>query len=334
MDIHAIEWDHGRAEVQALAGMLGPVHFKLGQREIQPFAVMPWGDDTGPDHTALPGIMQRTRGEWPCVPFGAPEPPPGLPPHWQGSAPCPVGTDFHGYSANNQWHLLEETGQMLRLGIDYPADHPIARLERLVEGVEGQPALRCQLLIQARRDVTLPIALHPCFALSKNPEQTEIKADFAFGRVLPLQTEPGISHLLADAEFSSLSAVPSKNGNLSLSHLPLAFATEEIVQLCGASGPVILVNHEGNYQVRISYDQALFPSVLLWVSNRGRTEYPWLGRFEGLGVEPLCGAFDLGTDIGVWPGNPIAQRGVATAITLKAGEIIRTEYMFQVERVS
>lgn len=333
MEIHKIDWDLGRAEVQSLAGMLGPVHFNLDGREIQPFAVMPWGDDTGPEHADLPGILKRTRGEWPCVPFGAPEAPTKLPPNWQGSSPTELGPDFHGYSANNDWLLLEKTRDRVRLGIEYPANHSIARLERVVQGVSGKPVLRCQLKITARRNVTLPIALHPCFALSENPEQTEIRATFRFGRVLPYETEAGVSRLLPDAEFSLLGAIPAKGGSLALNRLPLPFATEEIVQLCGATGPLILINHQAKYQVRVTYDQTLFPSILLWVSNRGRREYPWLGRFEGVGVEPLCGAFDLGPEISIWDGNPIAQEGVSTAISLKAGETIQTEYEFRVDHL-
>lgn len=334
MSVYTFAWDCGRGEIQTLAGMLGPVYFNISEQEVQPFAVMPWGDDNGSEHAALPGIMQRTRGEWPCVPFGAPAPPAGLPDNWTGFSSQPIGSDFHGYSANNEWQLLEKSENSIRLAIEYPGDHAISRLERLVEGVPGLPVLRCQLEVLARSDVTLPIALHPCFKLSDEPEQTEIKADFSFGRVLPIVTEAGVSRLKPDAEFSSLDRVPALGGSLSVKHLPLPFATEEIVQLCGVTAPVTLVNHQAGYKVRINYDQTLFPSVLLWLSNRGRHEYPWLGRFSGVGIEPLCGAFDLGPDIGVWKGNPIAQQGVSTAITLKAGEAIRTEYEFQVGLLS
>lgn len=309
--------------------MLGPVHFKLGGREVQPFAVMPWGDDTCPEHAALPGILQRTRGEWPCVPFGAPVAPDGLPNHWQPPEPQPVCPDFHGYSANNHWKLLEKSDGVLRLSIAYPDDHPIASLQREVKGVPGQPALRCSLGITARRDATLPIALHPCFTLSKTPGKTEIQAGFSFGIALPIPAEPGVSRLMPDAEFSDLVGKPAP-----IDRLPLPYATEEIVQLCGVSGPVALLDHEAGYRVLFDYDQALFPSVLLWISNRGRAEYPWLSRFEGVGIEPLCGAFDLGPDVGNWPGNPIARRGVATAISLKANETINTEYGFQVSALS
>ena len=334
MEIIELEWDHGRAEVQTLAAMLGPVHFKLDGREVQPFAVMPWGDDTGPEHGALPGILKRTRGEWPCVPFGAPAAPANLPDGWRGSSPLAIDPEFHGYSANTDWQVLGRSPHSVRLGIDYPDGHPIKRLERVVSGVPGQPTLRCQLLIEARRDVTLPIALHPCFALSEETGQTEIRADFEFGRVLPLETEPGVSQLVPDAQFSALNMIRAKDGTLGLNRLPLPFATEEIVQLCGGRGPLTLINHAAGYQVHIQYDQTVFPSVLLWVSNRGRREYPWLGRFQGVGIEPLCGAFDLGADIGAWPDNPIARNGVATAISLTAGKPVRTEYEFQVEPVS
>lgn len=324
-EIHTLKWDHGRAEVQSLAAMLGPVYFKLGAREVQPFAIMPWGEDTGADHAALPGILQRTRGEWPCVPFGAPNQPEGLPENWQSPMPHPVCPDFHGFSANNQWELLDKTESTLRLGIVYPDNHPIERVEREVMGVAGEPALRCILRITARVDVTLPIALHPCFALSKKPKQTEIIADFDFGKVLPMQAEKGVSRLLPDAELSELGAI---------GQLPLAYATEEIVQLCGAKGPIALLNHGAGYRVDLDYDQSLFPSVLLWVSNRGRSEYPWLSRFEGVGIEPLCGAFDLGPDVSNWAENPIAKRGIATAISLKAGQTITTEYGFRVSELA
>lgn len=320
-EVFTLHWDHGRAEVQTLGGMLGPAYFKLGAREVQPFAIMPWGEDSGASHAALPGILQRTRGEWPCVPFGAPTAPEGLPKHWQPPKPQPVCPDFHGYSANNHWEVLERSETALRLGITYPDNHPIERLEREVFGVSGQSALQCRLHITARADVTLPIALHPCFALSSAPQKTEIVADFEFGKTLPFQAEKGVSRLLPDVDFAELGTI---------SRLPLPYATEEIVQLCGAKGPIALLNHEAGYRVDLKYDQALFPSVLLWVSNRGRSEYPWLSRFEGVGIEPLCGAFDLGSDVSNWAENPIAKRGVATAISLKAGQTITTKYGFRI----
>ena len=57
------------------------------------------------------------------------------------------------------------------------------------------------------------------------------------------------------------------------------------------------------------------PSLLLWMSNRGRKYDPWNGRNLCLGVEPIASAFDLGTPASVAP-NPIAAAGVATALTL------------------
>lgn len=142
MDLHSFKWDCGHGEVQSLGAMLGPVHFRLADREIQPFAVMPWGNDTGPEHAELPGILRRTRGEWPCVPFGAPTAPDNLPDQWMPPAPAPVDDEFHGFSANNDWQLMAEIAGGLRLGIEYPPDHPISRLERVIQGVVGQPALK------------------------------------------------------------------------------------------------------------------------------------------------------------------------------------------------
>jgi hypothetical protein len=167
--------------------------------------------------------------------------------------------------------------------------------------------------------------------VSKTAGKTTIHAGFDFGRVLPIEAEAAVSRLRPDAEFNDLAKIPSKTGSMRLDHLPLSFATEEIVQLCGVKGPVRLTNHEEKYQVGVEYDQRLFPSLLLWVSNRGRDEYPWLGRFEGVGIEPICGAFDLGPDVGNWGKNPIASHGVATAFRLRAGQTINTEYVIRVD---
>ncbi len=106
-ETYEIAWSHGRAQVQSLGAMVGPIDFDLGQGHVvRPMAVAPWGDDTGPDHDALPGILKRLRGEWPCVPFGAPSALPNLPPKWQGAPPNPVDPVFHGLPANQKWHCV------------------------------------------------------------------------------------------------------------------------------------------------------------------------------------------------------------------------------------
>ena len=333
MTAEHIRWDRGVAEVQMLGGMLGPVRFRLADgREVQPFAVAPWSDDSGSEHDALPGILKRLRGEWPCVPFGAPEVPQGLPDHWQPAAANAIGSDFHGFSAHNDWHIVERGEGTLTIGCDYPADHPIRGLRRRIEGVPGETRLKITLTIEARQAAATTLALHPVFRLPSKVESARIDpGPFAQGRVFPMALEPGVSVLTPDSTFSALDAVPAADEDIALSKLPLGIDTEELVQLVGASGHARLTVAPEGYVATLDYDPEVFPSLLLWISNRGRTAYPWNGRFLAVGIEPVRGAFDLGPDVGCDPSNPIAAAGTPTALSLSPGEIFQTTYVLGVD---
>jgi hypothetical protein len=62
--------------------------------------VAPWADDPPEQLVALPGLLRRLRGEWPCIPFGVPEARTDLPAEWlaglsepdDGVDPHPHGT--------------------------------------------------------------------------------------------------------------------------------------------------------------------------------------------------------------------------------------------------
>ncbi|MCY3980649.1 MAG: hypothetical protein OXF51_02525, partial [Alphaproteobacteria bacterium] len=105
----------------------------------------------------------------------------------------------------------------------------------------------------------------------------------------------------------------------------------ELDELCGVEGTVTLENHAERYRAKLAYDPAVFPSLVLWISNRGRRNYPWNGRHLALGVEPTCGAFDLGPQVGCNPNNPIAADGFPTAVQFRAGQAFTTTYTIAVE---
>ena len=66
----ALAWPHGIVSVESLGGMVGPTVFVLPDgRQIAPFQIAPWADEAGTED--IPPILQRLRGEWPCVPFGS-----------------------------------------------------------------------------------------------------------------------------------------------------------------------------------------------------------------------------------------------------------------------
>lgn len=333
VDRHVLSWDCGEAAIEPLGAMLGPVEFRLPSgRPVSPLAVAPWGDDTGPEHDALLPLLKRLRGEWPCVPFGAPRLPEGLPGRWGGVTVEGMGDDFHGFCSNNTWTLADKGDGWVELTIDYPDNHVVRRLVRKISGVLGQTALEMELTVEVRRDVSLPVALHPVFRLPERPGSAKLDAGrFEQGWTFPAEVEKGVSRFVPDAGFSSLSAVPSSMGEVAADCLPLDFDTEELLQLAGVQGCVTLRNEKEGYDAFLEFDPQVFNGVVLWLSNRGRTAYPWLGRFLAIGIEPVRAAFDLGPEVGCNPENPMAKVGFSTALRIKKDAHFSTTYRIGVK---
>ncbi|MGY0193880.1 hypothetical protein ACWA7J_02275 [Leptothrix sp. BB-4] len=301
-----LRWRWGDVTVQALGGMLAPLTLRLRDgRSVSPLQVAPWGADNDP---RWPGVLRRLRGEWPCLPYGAVQPPPGLPHGWQGHA---AEEDWaHGYTANHDWHRVAQDDDVLSVAIDYPADSPIARLERHIRPDPDAAALHVELHIHARRACQMPLALHPTFAVPS----TGVHLHTTPARCIhtyPVPTEPGVSRLRPLATASSLTAVPSLDGITALDRLPLMHDTEELLQLEGCAPPFALDYLAEGVRVELDWDTAVLPDALLWFSNRGRRHPPWSGRHVALGIEPMSGFFDLGRVVTPAPDHPLAgQHGI------------------------
>jgi hypothetical protein len=304
-----LKWAHGEAEVQALGAMLAPVRFDLGGgRSVSPLQVAPWEDDA-----RWPGIMRALRGEWPCLPFGRVDAPSGLP------------TDFrlqdasdewgHGYGANHMWQRVEQTAHSLTLQITYPSNGEIEKLVRKIEVEPDSPALVVSLTVHARRDVVMPFALHPTFAV---PEVgIEILACPRQSiHSYPVAPEPGVSRVLPNRTLTSLTEIPTTHGLMDATHLPLAVNTEELLQVAGCEPPFVLRYPEQRADVLLDWDARELPDALLWISNGGRAQEPWSGRHFALGVEPLNSFFDLGRVVTPPASHPLAGR---TGLLFKAG---------------
>jgi hypothetical protein len=316
--------------VEPLGGMLGPTLFVLPDgRQVAPFQVAPWAEEPGGD--ALPAILRRLRGEWPCVPFGSDAERPA-----QGGWPTSrsagtVDPSPHGYSSNNDWRIDGQSGPRISLSIAYPDDHPIHSLERHIVPDPVQAAIDFELVVNVRSDCELPIGLHPCFRLPVAPGAMRIEVDAGVSAA----TFPGdvdASSIFAPGQFAaSWDAVRLRDGSmLDVSRVPLAQRTEDLLQLLNMPGRGALWNTAEGYRVRISWNPEHFPSALLWFSNRGRQFAPWNGRHLALGLEPICSAFDLGAQIST-SSNPISARGIPTARKFSAGERFVTRYRIEVE---
>ncbi len=319
-------------EVQALGAMLGPVEFKLSDgRLISPLAVAPWCDDSGPEHDALPGVLKRLRGDWPCVPFGMTTVPDGLPSDWRplsGHVSDHIDHAPHGYCSNGLWDLQQMGSSGVKAEIVYPQEHAIERLERTVIANAEDAAVDIGLTVHARRDTRLPIGFHPTFRLPDRAGAARL--EFGGSKVkawtYPIPAEPGRSLIAANQRNVRLDQILGVNGlPVSIQQLPFDSPSEDIVLLTGTEGRVDLCNNDEGYRVSLTWDSRALPSCLLWLSNFGRQFYPWCGRFRAIGIEPVAAAFDLRLNYKN-DRNPLNALGIPTDVAFKASEPWDTSY--------
>lgn len=332
-DHRTLGWAHGACTVQRLAAMIGPVLFRLPDgRQVSPLHLAPWADE--PESAALPGILKRLRGEWPCVPFGySVDATSDTPAEWARLlSPALAGEEVHGHGSNHPWDWLPADPGQVGLGIDYPPASPVRRVERLICPDPGAAAIDFVLRVETRAECSLPLGLHFTFRLPDAPGQARIEpAAFRIGRTYPGTVEPGASAFAIDRTFERLESVPDRlGGQVDAASVPLAGRVEELLQLDGIAGAAALTCRPEGWRARISWDGAVFPSLLLWYSNRGRTGAPWNGRHLALGMEPVCSAFGLGPAT-ARAANPVSQGGTPTARAFAANECFETRYRLAIE---
>jgi hypothetical protein len=323
----ALAWEFGVVSVERRSAMLAPALFVLPDgRQIAPFQVAPWFCE--PIAQELQGLMPRLRGDWPCVPFGFDIDRQGFD-EWPPSRATGAIDEGHGFGANHDWTLSDDSPGALSLFIEYPQAHPIASLDRRITPDPTGPAVDIELTVHPRRDCRLPIGVHPTFRLPATPGSFEIELDAG----TDVATFPGdldASAIFEPGRFAPAAAIPLKRGGTrDIRRVPFDEQTEELVQVLRGSG-VTLGNHVERYAINLAWSADEFPSFLLWFSNRGRQLDPWRGRHLALGVEPVCSAFDLGTAISSSP-NPLNARGIRTAQDFVAGKSWTARYRIAVE---
>src|SRR6185312_15526587 len=331
-DYRGLGWRYGTLGVQRLGGMLAPVTFVLPNgRQVSPMHVAPWADE--PAAAGLPGILRRLRGEWPCLPYGYAADNAAAPAEWKAVMGVPVpDEEIHGFSSNHDWRWEEGDDASLRLSIVYPVASPVSHLVRTVTPDPKAPAVDTTMTAYIRTACRLPMGIHATFRLPEAPGSARIEpAPFRVGRSFPGAVEPGKDVFAVDAKFDDLAKVPgAAGGTVDASRVPLPTDTEALLLLLDIGGEVALANTAEGYRVRLSWQQEHFPSLQFWYSNRGRAEPPWNGRHLALGMEPICGAFDMGTNASAGD-NPISRSGTATARDFAAGEIFTTRYRISAE---
>lgn len=327
MIVKTCGWAFGSLEVQSLGAMAGPIQFRLSDgRVVQPMQIAPWADASGAED--LPGILRRLRGEWPCVPFGIARAL-SLTGDWARlNVDLAAGpAEPHGESSNAEWDFEEaENGVTLSFS---PANGPVRRMQRHIRPDPKAPAVDFGLTVEVDRPCRVPIGLHPVFSIPEGGAVLSVPGA-RDGMIFPAEVEPGVSRLLPGGKIANLSAAPCMDGTtLDLTQLPLPCATEELVQIHAPDGRALLVRRAEGITIAMNWNAAHFPDVVLWLSNCGRTSFPWLGRHVAIGIEPVAAAFDLGTSISAGE-NPINAQGRPTAINLEPGIPFETWYRIAV----
>ncbi|HHG90625.1 MAG TPA: hypothetical protein ENJ90_09135 [Devosia sp.] len=331
----------GQIDLQPEGGMIGPAVFDVpGAGRVEPLTCPDWRNRDGAE--GLLPLIRNLCGDFVCVPYGAPEVPGDLPDEWTAGADAPIAEDpwFHGYPANSRWQINTDdngssTGTSATLITHPPAPHPLGEVSRTVSLLPDAPGYMVELSILARRDVTFPLSLHPCFLLPHEPGSLRLEISRAAeGWTYPIPVVPEHAPIATSRRFDSLRAVPKVGGgSMDMTRLPPSERCEVLLQVPSPDGLVRLIYERSGFAVRFTYDAQLLPSLVIWLSNRGRDEFPFDGEFRTLGIEAVAGAFDLGPAVSGSPMNPIAREGVATCVSLTAGQQLTTRSRIALEAI-
>ena len=136
------------------------------------------------------------------------------------------------------------------------------------------------------------------------------------------------------SKFKSIEKVKGFDGKFfDLSKPPFDGNYEDLFQLCGIDGKMTIENYSDNYRFSYRWNPKHFTSLLIWVSNKGRIEYPWNENTLTMGLEPVTSAFGLSTNISTNSKNPINSNKVSTFINFKKNSEWVSNYSFSFENI-
>ncbi len=277
--------DAAEGWVTELGGHLGPVTFRLGNRNIQPFSIAPWAEENVEEH---PAILRALRGDFFCMPFGANLQKFGDEEHV-----------LHGDTANGNWCLEEARDGYLRMSMDTQV-----RTSNVVKELWMRPG---ETAVHSRHTISggsgpMPFGHH---AMVKFPCEGLVSVSpFSFGQVYPDPFENpvlgGYSCLKEGARFTRLDAVPMANGGTAdLSRYPAREGFEDLAMVFSESDRDFawsaVVFPELGYAWYALKNPRVLSGTILWHSNGGRHYAPWKGRHRGvLGIEDVTAYMHYG----------------------------------------
>lgn len=301
--------------VTETGGQMGPVAFHLGPREVWPFHVAPWWNETPPE----PPMIEALRGDFFCMPFGGNDLP------YEG-AKYPQ----HGHTANDRWKLVRQESDRLVLQgwhaqkrITLVPDHSAVYVRHEL-GWDGPMSFGHHAMLHFKTPGL--VATSP----------------FRFGQVYPGAFEEprlgGYTSLRPGARFDRLDEVPMANGEVAdLTRYPAREGFEDLVQIF--SDPdidfawnAVTFPEEGYVWFSLRNPQML-TGTILWHSNGGRHYAPWNGRHRGvLGIEDVTSYMHDGLAVSVAE-NDARRQGFRTYFDLRRETPLVVKVIFGVAAV-
>ena len=219
----------------------------------------------------------------------------------------------HGFGTDHPWRRIAADATTALLTIDYPATHPVARLDRGIRLSQDAPRVDLSLTIHARRATTLPVGLHPILALPGATGALRLRpAPHGRVRTAPAGLAPATSRLVADQDIGADGLAICKDGSrLCLWDQP-GPQSEELVLIRDCAGLLRAENRAEGYALDLAWDAAALPHLLIWIANPGLAQDPRLPGFRGLGAEPVAAYFDSTPEgaagVAITPGHPLTIR--------------------------
>ena len=297
---------------------IAPVKFDLGSEKVQPYSLSPWQPADFPE---LDSLMQVLRGDFFCLPFAD-----------QGDKP------YHGETSTFPWTVSEQTRESITLSMNTSDTN--ATFHKRISVRDNDSTLYQEIHISGLVGA-FNYGTHPILDLSHYSQGsvTVTTSALAWASVSPnVFSDParGETQILQPgAEFSSLEAVPTMDGNSAdLAHLPTAPGHEDLVMLSSADQEFAWTALRFPTFIWFSLRRVTdFPSTVLWISNEGRSQVPWLSRHTArLGVEDVCAYFADGLEASRM--NHLAARGIPTVREFTKGEDVTLRIIQAVVPVS
>jgi hypothetical protein len=317
MKVFPLRSDRVSLAVTETGGHLSDVAFDIGgDRPVTPMHTAPWQPgELGP---GVDPILQVLRGDFFCAPFAA-------------NDVDPAETRGHGAPANADWRLTASGDGWIEAVL--AKDVMGAKVIKRVEVRPGEAVVYQRHTLEGGHG-RLPLGQHAM--LHADPPLRLAFSTFVWAGTppVPVETPPdGRSALATGQEISDPTrAALADGGTADITRFPFDTGHDDIWSL--ASEPDLAFGWTAATCAGAGWvwfglkNPRILPETLVWMSHGGRRYAPWNGRHTHcLGLEEVCSYFHLGHAAAIGD-NPLARRGIPTAVSLAPDGSVAIPYMF------